>query len=56
MPKSEIITKKTIEIRGHKVLLDFELAGMYETETRILKQAVRRNINRFPDDFMFELT
>ncbi|MEY4038711.1 MAG: hypothetical protein RIR67_1023 [Bacteroidota bacterium] len=56
MPKSQIITQKIIEIRGHKVLLDFDLAELYETETRILKQAVRRNINRFPEDFMFELT
>jgi hypothetical protein len=56
MPKSEIITQKIIEIRGHKVLLDFELAELYETETRTLKQAVRRNSNRFPEDFMFELT
>lgn len=56
MPKSEIITQKIIEIRGHKVVLDFELAELYETETRTLKQAVRRNSNRFPEDFMFELT
>ena len=56
MPKSQIITHKIIEIRGHKVLLDFDLAELYETETRILKQAVRRNANRFPEDFMFELT
>jgi hypothetical protein len=56
MPKSQIITHKIIEIRGHKVLLDFDLAELYETETRILKQAVRRNTNRFPEDFMFELT
>ncbi len=56
MPKSQIITQKIIEIRGHKVLLDFDLAELYVTETRILKQAVRRNINRFPEDFMFELT
>lgn len=56
MPKSQIITQKIIEIRGHKVLLDFDLAELYNTETRILKQAVRRNSNRFPEDFMFELT
>lgn len=37
-------------------MLDFELAELYETETRTLKQAVRRNSNRFPEDFMFELT
>ena len=56
MSKTQIIIKKIIEIRGHKVLLDFELAELYETSTKILKQAVRRNINRFPGDFMFELT
>ena len=44
------------EIRGKRVILDYELAKMYEVETRVLKQAVRRNIDRFPDDFMFELT
>lgn len=56
MPKSEIISHKIIEIRGHKVMLDFDLATLYNTETRTLKQAVRRNIHRFPEDFMFELT
>ena len=56
MPKSQIITQKIIEIRGHKVLLDFDLAELYNTETRTLKQAVRRNLYRFPEDFMFELT
>jgi hypothetical protein len=56
MPKSQIITQKIIEIRGHKVLLDFDLAELYETSTKVLKQAVRRNINKFPEDFMFELT
>lgn len=43
-------------IRGNKVILDSDLANLYGVETRILKQAVRRNRNRFPDDFMFELT
>ena len=43
-------------IRGAKVMLDFHLAGLYGTETRVLKQQVRRNITRFPEDFMFELT
>ena len=56
MPNSQIITHKIIEIRGYKVLLDFDLAELYNTETRTLKQAVRRNLNRFPEDFMFELT
>ncbi len=52
----EIIKNSIHEIRGKKVILDFELAIMYEVETRVLKQAVRRNIDRFPTDFMFEIT
>ncbi len=52
----EIIKNKIHEIRGYKVILDFDLAELYQTETKVLKQAVRRNINRFPSDFMFELT
>ena len=52
-----IIQSKIHVIRGFKVMLDFDLAGFYEIETRVLKQAVRRNIKRFDgDDFMFELT
>ncbi|TDE03169.1 ORF6N domain-containing protein [Flavobacterium hiemivividum] len=51
----EVIKNKIFEIRGQKVMLDFDLAQLYETSTKVLKQAVRRNINRFPDDFMFEL-
>mgnify|MGYP004703747233 CR=1 FL=1 len=51
-----LIQSKIFEIRGHKVMLDFDLSEMYQVETRILKQAVRRNIKRFPEDFMFELT
>ncbi len=51
-----IIQNKIYEIRGQRVMLDFDLADMYETETKRLKEAVRRNINRFPSDFMFELT
>jgi len=50
------IENKIYEIRGCRVMLDFDLAEIYEVETRTLKQAVRRNIERFPDDFMFELT
>ena len=49
------IQNRIYEIRGQKVMLDFDLALLYGTETRILKQAVRRNINRFPKDFIFEL-
>lgn len=52
----QIIQNKIYEIRGQKVMLDFDLAELYGTETRLLKRAVRRNIERFPDDFMFELT
>ena len=52
----EQIATKIYFIRGVKVMLDRDLAALYEVETRALKQAVRRNITRFPDDFMFELT
>lgn len=50
------IQSKIYEIRGQRVMLDFDLAELYQVETRTLKQAVRRNIERFPDDFMFEIT
>ncbi|MDD2986618.1 ORF6N domain-containing protein [Flavobacterium sp.] len=53
--KLEIIQQQISELRGQKVMLDFHLAELYEIETRTLKQAVRRNNNRFPADFMFEL-
>ena len=52
----EIIQTKIYEIRGQKVMLDFDLADLYETETKYLKRAVKANIKRFPPDFMFELT
>jgi hypothetical protein len=52
----EHIKNNILDIRGKKVILDYELAKMYQVETRALKQAVRRNIVRFPIDFMFELT
>ncbi|SCY65085.1 ORF6N domain-containing protein [Flavobacterium caeni] len=52
----ETIKSKIFEIRGQKVMLDFDLANLYQTETRTLKQAVRRNVNRFPNDFMFVLS
>ncbi len=52
----QIIQTKIFEIRGQRVMLDFDLAELYEVETRALKQAVKRNISRFPSDFMFELT
>lgn len=51
----QIIQKLIYEIRGQKVMLDFDLATLYGTETRTLKQAVKRNIERFPKDFMFQL-
>ena len=52
----QTIQSKIYEIRGQKAMLDFDLAHLYETETKVLKQAVRRNIQRFPPDFLFELT
>ena len=52
----EVIQNKIFEIRGCKVMLDFDLALLYDIENRVLKQAVRRNTQRFPEDFMFELT
>ena len=51
-----LIQSKIHEIRGYKVMLDFDLASIYQVETRVLNQAVLRNIRRFPDDFMFQLT
>jgi hypothetical protein len=51
----ERITKAIYLIRNQKVMLDSELAEMYGVETRVLNQAVKRNIDRFPDDFMFQL-
>ena len=50
------IQSKIYEVRGFKVMLDFDLAEIYETLTKRLKEQVRRNIERFPEDFMFELT
>ena len=54
--KLQPIQSKIYEIRGQRVMLDFDLAELYQVETRTLKQAVRRNIERFPSDFMFEIT
>ena len=56
MDSLEPIKRKIYEIRGRRVMLDSDLAGMYQVETKNLKRAVRANIERFPDDFMFELT
>lgn len=52
----EIIRSKIYEIRGQKVMLDRDLAVMYGVETRALNQAVKRNSERFPEDFMFQMT
>ena len=56
MNQLELIQSKIYEIRGQKVMLDRDLAELYQVETRVLNQAVKRNIDRFPEDFMFELT
>ena len=53
---AEQIALRIRHFRGEKVLLDFDLAALYDVETRILNQAVRRNADRFPADFMFQLT
>ncbi len=52
----KIIQSKIHEIRGQRVILDFDLAEMYDVETKVLNQAIKRNIERFPEDFMFKLT
>ncbi len=51
-----IIQQKIHEFRGQRVILDYDLAEMYGVKTKALKQAVKRNENRFPPDFMFELS
>ncbi|MGA3050463.1 MAG: ORF6N domain-containing protein [Chitinispirillaceae bacterium] len=51
----EVIENKIQVIRGKKVMLDRDLAGLYEVETKVFNQAVKRNIERFPEDFMFQL-
>ena len=56
MDEVAIIQRKIFEIRGQKVILDRDLAALYQVETRVLNQAVKRNIERFPEDFMFQLT
>ena len=61
MPKGPMIPAARIErailvLRGHKILLDTDLAALYEVQTRVLVQAVKRNLERFPEDFMFQLT
>jgi len=61
MGEAALITAEGIErciflIRGHKVMLDFNLAALYGVETKNLNKAVKRNLDRFPADFMFQLT
>jgi len=52
----QTIQNRIYEIRGERVMLDFDLAALYEVETKALNQAVKRNIKRFPKDFMFRIT
>ena len=54
--EQEIIQKKIYEVRGTRVMLDKDLAELYQVEVKVLNQAVKRNIKRFPSDFMFQLT
>lgn len=56
MKEITAIQNMIYEIRGYRVMLDSDLAALYEVETKVLNQAVKRNINRFPSDFMFQLT
>jgi phage regulator Rha-like protein len=51
-----VLQTKIHQVRGEKVMLDFDLAKLYDVETRVLKQSVRRNSFRFPEDFLFQLT
>jgi hypothetical protein len=51
-----VIQRKIYEVRGLKVMLDFDLAELYEVETRVLNQSVRRNADIFPEDFVFQLS
>ena len=52
----DMVMSKIHTVRGHKVMLDRDLAELYGVETKALKQAVRRNTERFPEDFMFEMS
>jgi len=52
----QLIQNRIYEVRGEKVMLDFDLAELYDVETRVFNQAVKRNIDSFPKDFMFQLT
>ena len=52
----QLIQNRIYEVRGEKVMLDFDLAQLYEVETRVFNQAIKRNAESFPKDFMFRLT
>ncbi|MFN0176285.1 MAG: ORF6N domain-containing protein [Saprospiraceae bacterium] len=52
----QIIQSKIHTLRGQRIMLDFDLAALYEVEARVLNQAVKRNLRRFPEDFMFQLS
>lgn len=52
----QTIQNRIYEIRGERVMLDFDLAALYEVETKVFNQAVKRNTKRFPEDFMFQLS
>ena len=56
MEQLQVIQSKIYEIRGQKVMLDRDLAEMYGVQTKVLNQVVKRNIERFPEDFMFQLS
>ena len=55
MDELQIIQSKIYEIRGERVMLDRDIAALYNVDTKVLNQAVKRNIKRFPEDFMFQL-
>ena len=56
MEQLEVIQSKIYDIRGQKVMLDFDLAEMYGTETKYLKRSVKSNLKRFPSHFIYQLT
>ena len=56
MKPNEVIINKIYLIRGQKVMLDRDLAELYQVETRTMNQAVKRHVSRFPEDFMFQMT
>ncbi len=51
-----LIQQRIFEIRGQKIMLDFDLASLYEVETKVFNQAIKRNLGNFPEDFMFQLS